>query len=305
MGFDVTILGTGSAIPTKDRFLSGQVVNYDEHLFLVDCGEGTQIQLRRYKKSINRISHIFISHLHADHYLGLPGLLSSMDLLGRTTPLTVFAPEGLEEFILLNFRISSARPRFEIRWEKTDATQVHCLLETPKLEILSFPLKHRVPCTGFWFREKEGVRKFDKRLLKTHFVTPEEIVAIKNGADYTAPDGRFYPNAEITIAPRVPRSFAYCSDTAFLPGLGQLLHGTDVIYHEATFAKDMEERARATAHSTSVQAAQVALAAGAGKLYIGHFSSRYTDADVLLNEAREVFPAAEKAEEGLLIPIGS
>ena len=304
MHFDVTILGTGSAIPTKDRFLSGQVVNYDEHLFLVDCGEGTQIQLRRFKKSINRISNIFISHLHADHYLGLPGLLSSMDLLGRATPLTVFCPKGLDELLDLNFRISSARPRFPIRWVFTDDKETTLLLETPKLQVFSFPLKHRVPCTGFWFKEKTGQRKFDKKLLKKYFITPDEIVAIKNGADYTAEDGTHYPNDVITIAPAVPCSYAYCSDTAYLPGLGTFLKGTDVIYHEATFGRDMEERARATAHSTSVQAARVALDAGAAKLVIGHFSSRYTDAEVLAEEAREVFPATEKAVEGLVVPIG-
>lgn len=304
MIFDVTILGTGSAIPTKDRFLSGQVVNHEEHLFLVDCGEGTQIQLRRFKKSINRISHIFISHLHADHYLGLPGLISSMDLLGRVTPITIYCPKGLDEFLNTNFRISHATPRFPIQWVFTENKNLTLLLDTPKLQVFSFPLKHRVPCTGFWFKEKLNPRKFDKNLLKKYFVTPEEIVAIKNGADYRAPDGRFYRNDEITLAPNVPRSYAYCSDTAFLPDLGQLLHGTDVIYHEATFGNGLEERAAATAHSTSVQAAKVALEAEAGKLIIGHFSSRYTDADVLVEEARTVFPATEKAVEGLVVPVG-
>ena len=304
MIFDVTILGTGSAIPTKDRFLSGQVVNHEEHLFLVDCREGTQIQLRRFKKSINRISGIFISHLHADHYLGLPGLVSSMDLLGRVTPLTIYCPKGLDEFLTTNFRISGATPRFPIEWVFTENQALSLLLETPKLQVFSFPLKHRVPCTGFWFKEKSNPRKFDKNLLKKYFVTPEEIIAIKNGADYRAPDGRLYSNDEITLAPNVPRSYAYCSDTAYLPGLGELLRGTDVIYHEATFGNELEERAKATAHSTSMQAAKVALEAGAGKLLIGHFSSRYTDADVLVTEARTVFPATEKAVEGLVVPIG-
>ena len=303
MNFDVTILGTGSAIPTKDRFLSGQVVNYDEHLFLVDCGEGTQIQLRRFKKSINRIGAIFISHLHADHYLGLPGLLSSMDLLGRVTPLTLYGPKGLDELLEVNFRISAAKPRFAINWVYTQNKEMSLLMETPKLEVYSFPLKHRVPCTGFWFKEKTSPRKFDKNLLKKYFVTPDEIVAIKGGADYTAPDGTFYTNAEITIAPNTPRSYAYCSDTAFLPNLGELLRGTDVIYHEATFAHELEERAKATFHSTAIQAAQVAVSAGAGKLVIGHFSSRYTDAEVLAEEARTVFPNTEKAVEGLVVEV--
>lgn len=303
MNFEVTILGTGSAIPTKDRFLSGQVVNHDEHLFLVDCGEGTQIQLRRCKKSLNRISHIFISHLHADHYLGLPGLLSSMDLLGRTVPLTIYCPKGLDEFLQVNFKISSASPRFEIHWVFTNDKAPAKLLDTPKLEVFSFPLRHRISCTGFWFKEKKSPRKFDKRLLKKYFITPEEIIAIKNGADYIAPDGEYYRNAEVTIEPNVPRSYAYCSDTIYLPKLGEFLKGTDVIYHEATFGTELEERATATFHSTAKQAAQVAAQAEAKKLYIGHFSSRYIDADVLVDEAKAVFPNTEKAVECLTFSI--
>lgn len=303
MNFDVTILGTGSAIPTKDRFLSGQVVNYDEHLFLVDCGEGTQIQLRRYKKSLNRISHIFISHLHADHYLGLPGLLSSMDLLGRTTPITIFCPKGLDEFLDVNFKISSAKPRFLINWIFTDDKGLNLLLDMPKLEVFSFPLKHRVICTGFWFKEKLRPRRFDKDLLKKYFITPDEIIAIKNGADYTAPNGEHYRNEEITIAPNTPRSYAYCSDTIFLPALAEILKGTDVIYHEATFGSGLEDRAKSTFHSTATQAAQIAELVQAKRLYIGHFSSRYVDAEVLAEEARQIFPATEKASEGLTFEI--
>lgn len=298
MSFNITILGTGSAVPTKDRFLSGQVVNYDENLFLVDCGEGTQMQLRRTKKSINRISCIFISHLHADHYLGLPGLLSSMDLWGRTSSLTIYAPKGLDEFINLNFKISSAKPRFPIRWVYINNKTMSLLMETTKMEVYSFPLLHRVPCTGFLFKEKQQPRKFDKKLLVKYFLTPDEIVAIKNGADYKAPDGEFYRNAEITIPPNNPRSYAYCSDTVYLPELAETLKGTTVIYHEATFGNDMEDRARQTFHSTAAQAAQIAKAALAQKLYLGHFSSRYTDLDILKNEAREVFPATHLAVDG-------
>jgi ribonuclease Z len=303
MNFEVTILGTGSAIPTKDRFLSGQVVNHDEHLFLIDCGEGTQIQLRRFKKSFNRISYIFISHLHADHYLGLPGLLSSMDLLGRTTPITIFCPKGLDELMALNFKISHAYPKYPINWVFTDHKDVNLLLDTPKLEVYSFPLRHRIPCTGFWFKEKKSPRKFDKNLLKKYFILPDEIIAIKNGADYTAPDGEFYRNEEITIEPNTPRSYAYCSDTIFLPELSELLKGTNVIYHEATFGNELESRAKATFHSTALQAAEIASTANAGKLYIGHFSSRYTDAEVLAEEARTIFPNTEKAVEGLTFPV--
>jgi len=303
MNFEVTILGTGSAIPTKDRFLSGQIVNHDEHFFLIDCGEGTQIQLRRYKKSFNRIAYIFISHLHADHYLGLPGLLSSMDLLGRTSPITIFCPKGLDELMALNFKISHAYPKYPINWIFTDSKTLNLLLDTPKLEVYSFPLRHRIPCTGFWFKEKKSLRKFDKNLLKKYFILPDEIIAIKNGADYTAPDGEFYRNEEITIEPNIPRSYAYCSDTIFVPELSELLKGTNIIYHEATFGNELASRAKTTFHSTALQAAEIALKAEAGKLYIGHFSSRYTDAEVLAEEARTLFPNTEKTVEGLTFSV--
>lgn len=303
MGFDITILGTGSAIPTKDRFLSGQVVNHDEHLFLIDCGEGTQMQLRRYKKSLNRISHVFISHLHADHYLGLPGLLSSMDLLGRVTPLTIFAPKGLDEFIHFNFKISSATPRFPITFVHTQTQGKKLLFENEKLQVFSFPLKHRVPCTGFIFAEKQGKPKFDKRMLGRYFITPEEIIAIKEGADYTAPDGTFFPNSEVTIAPAKPCSYAYCSDTLYLPHLASELQHIDVLYHEATFAHDLSERAKATFHTTATEAAQLASEARVGQLVLGHFSSRYTDPEVLAEEARQIFKNTAKAYEGMVISL--
>ena len=298
MSFEVTILGTGSALPTKGRFLSAQVVNYEENFFLIDCGEGTQMQLRKYKVSLNRIASIFISHLHADHYLGLPGLLSSMDLLGRTAPLTLYCPKGLDEFLEVNFRISHSRPRFPIHWSFTDPSNPQRIKETHKLEVFSFPLRHRVHCTGFWFKEKATEKKFNKKFLQKYFLTPDEIVAIKKGGDYTAPDGTHYPNSELTLPPIRPRSFAYCSDTSYIEELGDFLAGTDLIYHEATFAGDMQERANATGHSTTLDAARVAAKAGAGKLIIGHFSSRYRDAEVLAAEARTIFPNTEKAEEG-------
>lgn len=304
MTFEVSILGTGSAIPTKDRFLSGQVLNFEEHLFLIDCGEGTQMQLRRYKKSINRISAILISHLHADHYLGLPGLLSSMDLLGRTAALTIYCPKGLDDFLAVNYRISGAKPRFEIKYVFTNPDEPTLLFELYKLDVYSFPLEHRIPCTGFLFKEKQLQRKFDKRFLNRYFLLPEEIVAIKNGADYTAPDGTFFPNSELTVSPEKPRAYAYCSDTVYMPSLAEYLKGTDLIYHEATFAHDLLERAIATKHTTALQAGMLAKEAEAGKLIIGHFSSRYTDADVLVNEARTVFSNTEKAMEGLVFQVG-
>lgn len=305
MSFELTILGTGSALPTKGRFLSAHVLNYDENFFLIDCGEGTQMQLRKYKVSLNRIGSVFISHLHADHYLGLPGLLSSMDLLGRKAPLNIFCPKDLDEFLEVNFRISHSRPRFAIHTVFTDPNEPQLVMQTRKLEVFSFPLRHRIPCTGFLFRERFTEKKFNKKILQRYFLTPDEIMAIKKGADYTAPDGTFYPNSELTLPPARPRSFAYCSDTSYMEGLGEYLRGTDLIYHEATFAADMQERAAATGHSTTLDAARVAAAAGAGKLIIGHFSSRYRDAELLAAEARTIFPNTVKAEEGQVFAVGA
>lgn len=297
MKFEVTILGTSSALPTRDRFPTSQVVNHNDRFFMIDCGEGAQIQIRKTKISFQRINQIFISHLHGDHYLGLPGLLSSMDLLGRTADLNIYCPQGLDEFIDINLRISKSYLKFKINYFFTQPGQSELLYEDDELEIKSLPLKHRQPSTGFLFAEKERLKKFDKKMLEKYLFEPEEIMAIKDGADYIAPDGTFYKNAEITIEPKPARSFAFCSDTKYLPELKNHLQNVNLLYHEATFTEEFAERAKETEHSTARQAAMVAKAANAGKLLIGHFSTRYTDTDVLLNEAREIFANTEVAIE--------
>lgn len=292
------ILGTSSALPTAERYPSSQILNFREKHFLIDAGEGTQIQMRKYKHSFQRIQKIFISHLHADHFLGLPGLLSSMALLGRENTLEIYGPPGIQTFLETTFRISDAYLSFPVKYIATDHREPRLLYEDEHMLISSFPLFHRIACTGFLFREKEKARKFDKKLLNKYFLTPDEIIRIKNGADYQAPDGNFYPNAEITIDPLPPRSYAYCSDTAPFEQLASYVKDVHTIYHESTFTTKHALRARETRHSTALQAAELARDAGAAQLILGHFSTRYTDLQEFLDEAQPVFANTLLAREG-------
>lgn len=303
MNFNVTILGTSSALPTADRYLSAQLLTFRDKNYLIDCGEGTQIQLRRFKLSFQRISKIFISHLHADHFLGLPGLLSSMSLLGRENDLTLYGPKGIQEFLETTFKVSETWLNFKIHYVITQAKSPEIIFEDEDIIIQSFPLNHRIACTGFRFDEKVKSRKFDKKLLDKYFITPEEIIDIKNGADYQAPDGNFYPNSEITIEPLPPHSYAYCSDTAPFEKLTEYIRDVNTMYHEATFAEAMKTRAEETRHSTAKQAAQTAKDAGARKLILGHFSTRYPNTSELLLEAQEIFSNVFTADDGICYEI--
>lgn len=298
MNFEVTILGTSSALPTANRYLSAQLLTFRDKNYLIDCGEGTQIQLRRYKQSFQRISKIFISHLHADHFLGLPGLLSSMSLLGRENELEIYCPKGTQEFLETTFKVSDSRMNFPITYRETQNKEKELIFEDNHISIYSFPLFHRIACTGFLFQEKEKPLKFDKKLLDKYFITPDEIKEIKNGADYQAPDGNFYPNSEITISAAPVHSYAYCSDTAPYPGLVEHIAGVQTLYHEATFHSTLQQRAKETRHSTAQQAAQTAKDAGAKKLLIGHFSTRYKETQELLDEAQLIFPNTFAANDG-------
>lgn len=303
MRFELIILGTSSAIPTRERNLSAQILNHNDRYSLIDCGEGTQIQLRRHKISFQRIDRVFISHLHADHYLGLPGLLATMDLLGRTSPLDVYCPEGLEELIHVNFKISDSGVNYQLNFISVKPDQKVVIFENNHLKVSSIPLVHGVPCTGFLFEEKPRLRRLNKKILQQFFLTIDEIMSIKAGNDYSAPDGTFYPNNVLTYDPAGPRSFAYCSDTAFNEALPELIGPVNLLYHEATFTEQNKERAVQTSHSTAAQAAEIARRTGASKLVIGHFSTRYPDSDVLVTEARAIFPETYAAVEGEVIPV--
>ncbi|MBL7945853.1 MAG: ribonuclease Z [Flavobacteriales bacterium] len=299
--FTVTTLGTGAALPARGRYPTSQLVQVNGAWYLVDCGEGTQERLRSIGFNFQRIGHIFISHLHGDHYLGLMGLISSMHLMGRLVPLTVHGPPDLKPIIDMQLRASGTYLRYPFHFQATAPVSGEVLLEDDRVTVSSLALQHRIPCTGFVFRERQG-----PRLLK-----PDRVVeiptfkrtAVKNGEDLVFPDGRRVSNAELTLEPLRPRSYAYCSDTAYAPELLPFLRGVDLLYHESTFTAAMAARAKETMHSTASQAATIARDAVVGKLLLGHFSSRYKSVDVLLDEARAVFPNTVLASEGAEFPI--
>lgn len=278
--------------------MSSQLVIHGGAWFLVDCGEGTQIQMRRHHLNFNRISKIFISHLHADHFLGLPGLLSTMSLVGRQKEIDIYAPADLQDFLRHFERIAGSGLKFPVHFHPTSIDGKHLLTETDHLRVWSFPLCHKVPTTGFLFAEKERPRKILKEWLERFKPTLEEIHQIKAGNDYLDSQGRLHRYEDITEAPPAPRSYAYCSDTGPCQGLAQFLQRPTLLYHEATFARVHEDRARETKHSTATDAATAACACGAGKLLLGHFSVRYPSPQVILDEAKSVFPDTILAQDG-------
>ena len=296
--FEVTILGCSSALPAFGRFPSSQLVHVAGRFFLVDCGEGTQMQLRRYSLKFQRISHIFISHLHGDHYLGLPGLLSSMHLLGRTEPLDIYAPAGLKEILDVNHLHSESFLRYPLHFHAHDFSAPALIFDDNKVKVHTLILKHSIACCGFVFEEKERPRKLVKEKLIEYNVTVSAMESLKNGEDYKTAEGTIIPNREMTTDPLPVRKYAYCSDTVYTEDIIPDIKDADLIYHEATFMEDMKDRARQTMHSTATDAAKIAKAANAKKLIISHFSARYKDLAPLLNEARNVFQETYLANEG-------
>lgn len=298
MTFEVKILGCNSASFAHGRHHTSQVVCYDKHLFLVDCGEGTQIWLSKYKVKYNRISHIFISHLHGDHYLGLTGLISTMHLSGRQEPLHIIGPPGLDEIITLSLRLSDTRLQFPVSFQATTHQELTVVAETPYLQVSSFPLSHRIPCTGFLFQEKPHHYRLIREKLPPH-LNSQDILQLKQGKNLFAPDGSLRCLAsDVTLPPKPVRSYAYCSDTIFLPALADVVQGVSLLYHESTFLDALAHRAAETYHTTASQAATLAAMAQVQTLMLGHYSSRYKDPSALLEEALAVFPRTLAAEEG-------
>ncbi len=298
MIFEISILGSSSATPIYQRHPTAQVLNIHERFFLVDCGEGTLLQLNRYKIKFHRINHIFISHLHGDHYLGLVGLLSTMHLQGRTVDLHLYCPEPLKEIIDIQLKYSDTNLRFPIHYHFLDPLNPKIIYSDEGVEVKTIVLHHRIPCTGFLFSEKPGLRKLLKNKLQEYHVPLEAYQDLKNGKDCFLPDGRIIPNKEITTDPRHPRSYAFCSDTCYNEGVASAVRNVDLLYHEATFLSDKTERAKETFHSTAAQAATIAKKANAKRLIIGHFSARYKNLYPLLEEAKEVFSDTTLAIEG-------
>lgn len=294
----MTILGSSSALPTSERFPTAHLLNANERFFLIDCGEGTQMQLRRYRIRLGKINHIFISHIHGDHTFGLFGLISSFSLLGREETLHIYGPEPLEEMLLEHLKYFGKDPGFDLAFHRIQCRRSARIYEDRNVEVHSLPLIHRVPCCGFLFREKPRDRNIIKEKITEYNIPVRQIVAIKQGADLILPDGKVIANAELTLPPRAPRSYAYISDSRPNDELLPLIRNVDILFHEATFLHEHEKLAYETFHSTSFQAADIAKKAAAGRLLIGHFSSRYKKLEEFETEAREIFPDTFAVNDG-------
>jgi len=299
MSFEVTILGNSSASPTKTRHPSAQYVHICNHHLLVDCGEGTQMQLQLYKIKKSKITQIFISHIHGDHILGLPGLLLSMNLLKRETPLDIFGPKELFDILDVFFKHSETKFSYQINYHSTNHTQTNIIFENTFYQVKSIPLFHRVPTTGFIIEEKHHLKKLNIDVCNRYKIPFTFYNDIKMGKDYLIPDTReLIKNSTLTFPGIEPMRYAYCSDTMYTNSLINIVSGADVLYHEATFMHNMLSRAIDTMHTTARQAGIIAKNAGVKKLIIGHFSSRYEDLTELLQEAKEEFENTEIAYEG-------
>jgi ribonuclease Z len=303
MGFSITILGCSSAIPTVDRNPSGQVINFKDRLYLIDCAEGTQLQLRRYMSRIQRLQAIFISHLHGDHFFGLVGLISTLNLLGRKKELHVYGPEGLEEIVMLQLTYSQTQLMYPLFFHKTTPGVSEVICEEDDFEVLAFPLDHRIPTHGFVFREKRVLPKIRKEVVFSEAIPYTEYQRIKEGDDYIMEDGTILPHESLTIPAAPPRSYAYCSDTRYTETIIPFIKDVDLLYHETTFLKDLTEQADLKFHSTAEQAATIAKLADVKKLLIGHYSARYDEPEKLLDEALQVFKETYLSYDGLTINI--
>jgi ribonuclease Z len=288
--FELTILGSSSATPSANRHHTAQVLTIGNQYHLIDCGEGTQMQLMLYKIKHQRITNIYISHLHGDHYFGLAGLLSTMHLQGRQTPLHLFGPPGLSEILMLQLKYSGTNLCFKLVFHELD-------------KVYTIPMEHRIPCCGFLFREKQKPRSLIKEKLPA-FLTPPQLVRLKWGEDIYNEDGKLIvKNQNVTLPPKRSRSYAYCADSRYKPDLIPQLANVDLLYHEATFTDELRERANYTFHSTAKQAAELAKASQVTQLIIGHFSVRYKDLTPLIEEAQKVFLNTALATEGSIFNV--
>ena len=303
MGFELKILGANSAKPAYNRNQTSQLLTVQNELFLIDCGEGTQLQLNHYKIKVSRIRHILISHLHGDHFFGLIGLISTMHLHCRKTDLNIYGPPGLAEIITMQLKVSCTVLSFPLHFHEINPEKACRIFENDKLTIQTIPMVHRIPCTGFLFREKTKPRRIIKEKIREEF-SLIDMVSLKSGEDIKDDNGNVvFKNEDYTLPPRKSRSYAYCSDTLYHEGIISHIRGVDLLYHEATFLNDREQRAKETFHATARQAATIAQKAEVGQLLIGHYSSRYKDITPFRTEAREVFDNTILAIEGETIYI--
>ena len=294
----VTVLGRASAKPTAKSHPSAQVVNVNEQYYLVDAGEGTQQQMFRMGINPLKLRAVFISHLHGDHVFGLFPMLSTMGLCGRQMPLKVYAPRPFGEILEYHLRYFDSQLPYEVAWVEVDTTSHQIIFENKTLEVWSVPLRHRVPCSGYHFKEKRPELNVDKFKITKYNLTIAQIVAAKRGEDITLEDGTVVANSELTYLPFEPRSYAYLSDTSRSAVAAERVKGVTLLYHEATYTREFQHDAKERGHSTAADAAQMAVVAGAERLLLGHFSSRYKSPEVLLEEAKEIFENSALAEEG-------
>ena len=298
MNFSILTLGSASALPVKGRNPSANILDLGEQIFLLDCGEGTQMHMQKFRVKISKISKIFITHLHGDHYFGLSGLLSSFHLYRRTDKIELYGPPILRDILDLQFKASNTNLSFELDFIPIEENYIGKIFEDKNIIVETFPLQHRIPTHAYVFRQKNIKRNINKDFVEAENPPFEAIRSIKNGKDFISESGKLFKNEDITYVRKDLSSFAYCTDTIFDPSIVPHLEGVNTIYHEATFGNDNEEHAKEKHHSTAQQAAKIAKMSNAKQLIIGHYSSRYDDLNVLLSEAKEVFENTKLAIEG-------
>ena len=301
--FELHILGCGSALPTTRHFPTSQIVNVRDKLFMIDCGEGAQLQFRKSHLKFSRLNHIFISHLHGDHCFGLLGLISTLNLLGRTAELHIHSPKGLETLLTPMLDFFNRQMTYKVLFHEIDTKEPMLIYEDRSLTVTTIPLRHRMPCCGFLFAEKRCPNHIIREMVDFYQVPVYELNRIKNGADYVTSEGKTVSNNLLTRPSAPSRSYAYCSDTIYLPSIVEQIKGVDLLFHEATFANEDAPRAKETFHTTAAQAAEIARKAEVKKLLIGHFSARYEDENILLQEASAIFPDTQLAKETLCVSV--
>jgi len=301
MPFKLTILGCSSAIPTINRNPTAQLMNVNERFFLIDCGEGTQVQLRKYQLNFQRINHIFISHLHGDHYFGLIGLISSMHLLGRNKELHIYAHKELKEIVDLQLKASNTELNYPLFFHSLPEFDETIILEDDNIRISNLILDHSIKCSGFLFEEKRSSRRIIKSNIEKYSVPFDKMNSLKDGADWINPQGEIISNNILTTENSLPHKYAFCSDTRYNESLIEKIKGVDLLYHETTFMKDLEDRAMKTGHSTTSQAAVIAKKGKVKKLLIGHYSQRYKNLEDLLQETKDIFSNTSLSYAGLVI----
>ena len=294
----LTILGCYAATPRTITNPTSQVLEIKNRMFLIDCGEGTQVQLRKNKIKFSKINQVFISHLHGDHFFGLIGLISTFSLLGRTTDLHIYGPKGIKEIILLQLRLSNSWTNYDLYFHELESEKSETIFEDDKVVVTTIPLKHRVYTNGFLFQEKVGERKLNMDSILNHEIESCYYQKIKNGKDIPLEDGRIIPNSILTFDPIQPKSYAFCSDTVYHEAILPIIENVDVLYHEATFLDSEEGLANKTLHSTAKQAARIALKANVKQLILGHYSTRYESITLFKKEAETIFPDVLLADDG-------